>query len=121
MPRPPIRDTPGAMHRALFLFLFVLLAAGCQRLSSEQCQKICWRFNELAFWERFEKEAAGLDQPARDALRAEREAQLEEIRGRTDDPGRENCVKECRRAAKPEDVACVEKATTSAAAQACLK
>ena len=109
------------MHRALVLVLFLASLAACQRMSAEQCQKICWRFNELAFWERFEKEAAGLAPEARDKLRAERQAQLEEIRTREDDPGRDNCLKECRRAAKPEDVACVEKATTSAAAQACLK
>jgi hypothetical protein len=109
------------MHRVLILVLLLVSLAGCQRMSAEQCQKICWRFNELAFWERFEKEAAGLEPEARDKLKAERQALLEQIRAREDDPGRDNCLKECRRAAKPDDVACVEKATTSAAAQACLK
>jgi hypothetical protein len=51
----------------------------------------------------------------------ERKQEWAAMRKREFDPGLENCIKECRRAARPKDVACVEKATTAAAAQACLK
>ena len=68
-----------------------------------------------------QKDAAKLEPQARDALRAERQKQWDEIVKREFDPGRENCVKECRRSAKPEDIECVDGAKTLAAAKDCLK
>lgn len=108
-------------RRLLFLVAAALLVAACQRMSGEECEKICWRFNELSFWEKVEAEGKGLPPDGLARLKAERQKQWEELRKREFDPGLENCVKECRRAARPEDVACVEKATSAAAAQACLK
>ena len=105
----------------LLLVSAVLCAAGCQRVSPQDCEKICWRFTELAFWEKVEAEGQGLPPDGRERLKAARQSEWDAIRKRDFDPGLENCVKECRRAAKPEDVACVEKAKTAEAAQACLK
>lgn len=104
-----------------FFVVAVLLATGCQRVSPQECEKICWRFNELAFWEKVADEEKDLPPDGRERLKAARQEEWAEIRKREFDPGLENCVKECRRAARPEDVACVEKATSSKAAQACLK
>lgn len=103
------------------LFLVAALAAGCQRVSPQDCEAICWRFNELAFWEKVAEEGRDLPPDGRERLKAARQKELDEMKKREFDPGLENCVKECRRAARPEDVACVARATTSAAAQACLK
>jgi hypothetical protein len=105
----------------LLLVSAVLYAAGCQRVSPQDCEKICWRFNELAFWEKVAAEGQGLPPDGRERLKAARQTEWDAIRKRDFDPGLENCVKECRRGAKPEDVACVEKAKTAETAQACLK
>lgn len=105
----------------LALAALLLVAASCQRLSVEECETICWRFNELAFWERVEAEGKDLPPDGRERLRAEKQKEWEAMKKREFDPGRENCVKECRRAARPEDVECVKKAASSQAAQACLK
>jgi hypothetical protein len=104
-----------------FLVVGALLAVGCQRVSPQECEKICWRFNELAFWEKVAVEGKELPPDGRERLKLARQKEWDAIRKREFDPGLENCVKECRRAARPDDVACVEKATTSEAAQACLK
>ena len=104
----------------VLLFLLAAAVAGCRRASPEQCDKLCMRYNELGFWERFEKDAASLAPDAREKLRAERQKEWDEIAKREFDPGRENCVKECRRSAKPEDIKCVEGAKTLAAAKDCL-
>lgn len=109
------------MFRAAVLLSLLAAAAGCRRATPEQCDKLCMRYNELGYWDRFDKDAAGLDAAAREKLRAERQKEWDEIARREFDPGRENCVKECRRAAKPEDIECVDGATTLAAAEACLK
>ena len=109
------------MSRAAVLLCLLTVAVACRRATPEQCDKLCMRYNELGYWERFEKDAAALAPEARDALRAERQKQWDEIVKREFDPGRENCVKECRRSAKPEDIECVEGAKTLAAAKDCLK
>lgn len=103
------------------LLLAAVLLTGCQRVSGDSCKKICLRFNELAFWEKVAVEGQGLPPDGRERLRAARQKDWDAIRTREFDPGLDNCIKECRRAAQPDDVACVEKATTSVAAQACLK
>ena len=104
-----------------FVLLAAVLLAGCQRVSGDACKKICLRFNELSFWEKVAAEGKDLPPDGRDRLKAERQKEWEAIVAREFDPGLDNCIKECRRAARPEDVACVEKATTATAAQACLK
>ena len=109
------------MSRAVVLLCLLAAAAACRRATPEQCDKLCMRYNELGYWERFEKDAAALAPDARDKLRAERQKQWDEIAKREFDPGRENCVKECRRSARPDDIKCVEAATTLAAAKDCLK
>ena len=107
---------------AAALALSALALAGCNRLTPEQCEHICWRVNELGYWERFEEEARGSAPDARAALKAQWERRWTERRNKKDfDPGLDNCVRECRRAANPEDVPCVDQATTFAAAQACLQ
>ena len=107
---------------AAALALSALVLPACQRPTPEQCDHICWRVNELGYWERFENEARSLAPDARAALKAEWDKRWTEGRNKqTLDTGLDNCVKECRRAAHPDDVACVDRATTFAAAQACLQ
>ena len=102
------------------LLAFAAALAGCQRLTAEQCEHICWRHNELSYWERYEAEAAGLAPDARAGLRAEREKTWREMRARPFDPGLENCLKDCRRGGYPSDLECVEKARTAAQAADCV-
>jgi hypothetical protein len=103
------------------LVVAAALLSACQRVSPQDCEKICWRSNELAFWEKAAEDGKALAPEARQRLLDERKQKWAAMRKLEFDPGLENCIKECRRAARPEDVACVEKATTAAAAQACLK
>jgi hypothetical protein len=103
------------------LIAAALLLAACQRVSGEDCEKICWRFNELSFWEKVAEEGKSMSPDGREQLMAQRKKDWQDMVKREFDPGLENCVKECRRAGKPEDVECVAKAKTAAAAQACLK
>jgi hypothetical protein len=97
-----------------------LAAAACQRATVEQCERLCWRYNELGFWEAFEAEAARLAPDAREKLRAERVKSWAEMKARKFDPGLENCLRDCRRSASPDDLACVERARTVAEAKRCL-
>lgn len=106
---------------AAALALSALVLPGCQRPTPEQCDHICWRVNELGYWERFEAEARSLAPDARAALKAEKEKAWADLKKVSFDPGLDNCVKECRRAAHPDDVPCADKATTFAAAQECLR
>jgi len=108
--------------RALALALLLLAGApGCQRPTPEQCERLCWRYNELQFWDAFEKEVAGLPPAEVERRRAERRKAWEEIKAREFDPGLENCVRDCRRGSDPDQAACVDKATTAAEARACLE
>lgn len=116
-------DTPWAVPRLLALVFAATLAAAagaCQHPTGEQCERLCWRYNELRYRERFEREAAGLAPDARERLRAERQKAWAAMRARPFDPGLENCMRRCRAAASPDDVDCVQRATTSAQADDCL-
>ena len=102
------------------LLTAVASLAGCQRLTGEQCDELCWRYNEVSFWQRFEGETRGLGPAERGKLRAEREKIWTEMKARKFDPGLENCIRECRRSATPDDLACVERAKTAEQAGDCL-
>ena len=109
------------VHR---LLLILALAgapalAACEHPTAEQCQRICWRYNELAYWERFEAEAREKTPDERENLRAQRQKEWDELSARKFDPRLENCVRDCRTGASPDDVACVEKARTTAEARKC--
>lgn len=108
------------MHRLILAALLALTVAGCQRLTGEQCDRLCWRYNEIAFWERFEAEAGRLAPAEREKLRAERQAVWNEMKARKFDPMLENCLRDCRRSASPEVLACVERAKTSEQAAECV-
>jgi hypothetical protein len=113
-----------AVPRLLALLLAAALAAAagaCQHPTGEQCEQLCWRYNELHYWERFEREAAGLAPDARERLRAERQKEWAAMRALPFDPGLENCMRGCRRSAPADAVDCVRRATTSAQAEACLE
>ena len=112
----------ASLVQRLLLVLTVVVAAGlaaCQRPTAEQCERICWRFNELGFWERFEAESRDMAPDAREKLRAERQKTWAEMRARTFDPQFENCLRGCRGGASPDAVACVERARTTAEAREC--
>jgi hypothetical protein len=104
---------------AALLALAVELA-GCQRPTGEQCERLCWRSNELNFWQKFDLETRDKPPAEVEKLRAERRKTWDEMKAREFDPGLENCVRECRRSASVDDVACVERATTAEQAAACL-
>ena len=107
------------------IFVTALLAlvglAGCQKPSPEQCDRLCWRYNELAFWERFEVEARNLAPDERDKQHADRQKTWAEMKARRFDPGLENCMRECRSSGSTDDVACVERAHTLAEAKDCVE
>jgi hypothetical protein len=111
------------VHRLLLPFALALAAAAalaaCERPTTEQCQRMCWRYNELAYWERFEAESRNLTPEKREELRAERKKTWAEMSSRKFDPRLENCVRDCRAGASPDDAACVEKARTTAEAREC--
>jgi hypothetical protein len=107
--------------RLVSVLLFLVAATACQRPTGEDCERLCWRYNELHFQEATEKQAEGLSEQASQALRAERDNAWAEIRERKTDPGRENCVRDCRRGGKRDQVACVDQAETAAAARTCLE
>jgi hypothetical protein len=56
---------------------------------------------------------------AREKLRAQRKKEWAAMRARKFDPQLENCIRDCRRGASPDDVACVDRARTTAEARAC--
>jgi hypothetical protein len=97
-----------------------LSLAACGRPSHEECVRLCWRYNELQYWDRFERDAAALDPEARAALKTERQRSWDEQRKQDADKGRDNCVTGCRQGGKRSQVACVDKAKTAAEAVACL-
>lgn len=106
--------------RWLFALVLISLAAvGCNKPDYESCRQLCWRYAELHFWEKFDKETADLSPEDREKARAEREELWNEMKNRKLDPGQENCVTSCRNAAKKGDIACVMAAKTAAEARAC--
>lgn len=111
----------SCVHRLLLLLAlaFAAVLAACEHPTAEQCQRMCWRYNELAYWERFETESKNLTAEEREKLRAERVKTWAEMSSRKFDPRLENCVRDCRRGASPDDVACVEKARTTHEAHEC--
>jgi hypothetical protein len=105
---------------ALWMMTILSLAAsGCNRPDIESCRQLCWHYYELDFWEKFEAETADMSPAEKATARAEREEMFNEVKNREHDPGRDNCVDQCRRDGKKSDVACVMAAKTVAEAKAC--
>jgi hypothetical protein len=111
---------PRASFAALLALAMASCLSACRHPTGEQCEVLCWRYNELQYWERFEVDARARTPDARAALRAEREKTWSEMRARTFDPGLENCVRACRRSAPPDAPACIEQSRTKAQADRCL-
>src|SRR4051794_34369285 len=110
------------MRATVVLVLASLLGAlGCNRPSAPDCERLCWGYNELHFWDRFDKDAQSLDPAARAKLRAERQSSWDEMKKRELDPGLENCTKSCRRGGDNDAVRCMDAARTAADSEACLK
>jgi hypothetical protein len=105
---------------AALLAAVAVSQSSCQRPSGEQCERLCWRYNELNYWKQFDAETRELAPDARAKRRSEREKEWAAMRARNFDPGLDNCVRNCRRSASPGDVECVEKATTAEQAADCL-
>ena len=110
------------MLRLLLLLALLTLAVGCtRRPTPEQCQEICWKFNELTFWETFEAETADFSKDEKEKARAERKVLWDEIKERAFDPGLRNCITGCKRGGELSQVDCMQKAETGAAAKLCFK
>ena len=60
------------MRHSLIAVATLLLAAACQGPSKEDCERLCWRYNELQFWSAFETQAKDLSPADRVTLKAER-------------------------------------------------
>jgi len=96
--------------------------AGCkQRPTPEQCEDLCWKYNELHFWEKFEAQSADFTPQAKEEARAARQKVWDDMKARSFDPGLKNCVTECKRGGEAKQVPCMEKAETAKAARACLE
>lgn len=103
-----------------FLLLALLGVAGCDRPAYEQCEAVCIRYAELMHWERFADEAEGKPDDEVAALRSRFEADWEQIASRESDPGKANCITDCRRSGDSELVACMERAESADDARACI-
>jgi hypothetical protein len=118
--RVPVPRRLGVLAPVLAA-LALLLAAGCKKPTPDECREICWKFNELAFWDAFEVEAAELSPEEKAEARAEREEVWAEIKDRAFDSGLNNCIVNCRDQGKQSQVPCVRAAETAAAARACFE
>ena len=94
--------------------------AGCKKPQPEQCDRICWRYFELSFWDRFEQSVAGKPPDEVAKLRAAKEAEWTAFKEQPQNKNRDNCVMDCRANGSVDDVECIDKAETFAAAKACL-
>jgi hypothetical protein len=106
--------------RAFAAVLVGLALGACQRPSHEACESLCLRYSELQFWDAFEAQSRALSPADRETLRVERVAEWAEIRKQPQNRGRDNCITACRLSGTKAQIACVEKATTAAAAARCL-
>jgi hypothetical protein len=109
------------MSHLVAVLALALLAAGCSRPSQQDCEALCWKYSELQYWAAFDEQARDLSDEDRATLRAEREAEWEQLRKEPQNRGRDNCISACRKGGSKAQVACVDKATTAAEAAACLK
>ncbi|MBP6634088.1 MAG: hypothetical protein KBG28_09600 [Kofleriaceae bacterium] len=106
------------MSRALVVALTVLVAlagAACGKAPRKQCEEMCRRFAELAFWDGAEREIAAAPEPERAALRSKKQAEFETKLAE----GVDFCVSKCRSANNEDDNKCVIAAKTFADARKC--
>ena len=104
--------------------LVVMLAfatAGCAKPELDDCRKACWNHNKIMFWAKVDKDAEGLSPEDAAKLRAEREVEFRKIQTREEDPGLLNCITNCQHNARPDQVKCLQKATTPDEATSCIK
>ncbi len=105
--------------RWLLIPILAVAFLGCDKPEYEECRQLCWKFNELHYWESFEKETADLGPAEKAKARAEREELWNEMKNAEENKELDNCVTACRQSGKKSDVACVLKAETAEQARAC--
>ena len=107
---------------SIAVFGFALAASGCERPSKDECERICWKAGELAYWKQIEaKLAKAEDDDDREVIREEAEEEWAELKSQPMNPERNRCIVTCQKNGRKSDVECIDKAEDNAAVQACLK
>ena len=86
----------------------------------ETCQKACIHYAQLHHQEKLEKELLGKTPEQAKPIREKYSKLWNEIEGREEDRGRENCELMCRTSSRLSDVSCMVDAKTAKAARICL-
>jgi hypothetical protein len=110
------------MRFAAPILLLGFLVAACSNPTVDECERLCRKYSELAYFEKVE--AAVTSMPADDAARV-RSEKKEAWEAMQEDEAHlkklDNCMTGCRRGTKKPAIACVDRAETVAEADACMK
>jgi|GEM_PF-1475105 len=106
------------MFRSVVIAIVLVLAgSGCKRPSSQACEEALRNYATLMYWEKVEAELAAAPPSERDALRATKITQRDQLI----DEGLVMAISQCRAARDFDGVKCMKEAHSATQARACRK
>ncbi|MCP4448833.1 MAG: hypothetical protein GY811_26390 [Myxococcales bacterium] len=105
----------------LLMTLFLVSAFACNKPDIEDCRRGCWNYMKLTFWDKVDQEVKDMSPEQAAVIRAQREAEFQEMQERVEDPGLLNCITGCQNDASKEQIECLQEKTTAASVAACLE
>ncbi|MBT8491548.1 MAG: hypothetical protein KJO07_00700 [Deltaproteobacteria bacterium] len=112
------------MARVLYLSVLVALLGtlGCEKLSKEECERVCWKAGELAYWKKTEaKLAKAEDDDEKEVIREEAEEEWAELKNQPMNPELNRCIVTCQKDGRKEQIECIDKAEDNESVQACFE
>ncbi len=109
------------MQRWFILSIGLSLVLACNKPDVEHCQRACWNYNKVMFWDKVDAEVKAMKPAEAAVIRAQRELDFKEIQEREEDPGLLNCITNCQHNANKEQIVCMQEVKTAAAMSVCLE
>jgi len=107
--------------RISVIIVALLSAVACARPSEEDCQRICWKAAEMAYWNKVEEKLAAEEDPDEKlVIKEEAEEEWKGIKELPTNPELMRCVISCQKDARPKQVKCIDDAKDHAQVTKCL-
>ena len=112
------------MARVLYLSVLVALlsALACEKPSKEECERVCWKAGELAYWKQIDaKLAKAEDDDEKEVIREEAEEEWAELKNQPMNPELNRCIVTCQKDGQKKQIECIDKAEDDQAVKACFE
>ena len=113
------------MSRLSFVSVLVVLLlgnVGCEKPSKDECERVCWKAGELAYWKKVDaKLAKAADDDDKEVIREEAEEEWAELKNQPMNPELNRCIVTCQKDGRTKQIECIDAAKDHESVQACFE